>query len=81
MSTKVSKKIDEQSDAQLPEPRKGKVVRHDIQLPLQNTSLATVIYWIAGALLLYLSYYVYLVNRWCASFLCRGLVVIDVVEK
>lgn len=64
MSTKVSKKIDEKSDVELPEARKGKVVRHDIQLPLQNTPLSTVIYGIAAALVLYLAYYIWIFNSW-----------------
>ncbi|KAF8309929.1 hypothetical protein DL93DRAFT_2085103 [Clavulina sp. PMI_390] len=64
MSTKVSNKINENSSAELPDPRKGKAVRHDVALPLERTSFSTVIYSISGAMLLYLLYYAYIVNQW-----------------
>lgn len=64
MSQKVANKVDDKSSKELPPPRQGKAVRHDVDLPLENTSLSTVVYWVAGGVLLYLAYYSLVIFQW-----------------
>lgn len=64
MSQKAANKADAKSSKELPAPRQGKALRKDVSLPLARTSLSTVVYFIAGAMTLYLAYYGYLVMQW-----------------
>lgn len=64
MSQKAANKADAKSKHDLPEPRQGKALRKDVTLPLQNTPLSNVVYFLAAGVLLYLAYYSYLIVQW-----------------
>jgi hypothetical protein len=77
MSQKAANKVDAKSKHELPEPRQGKALRKDVTLPLQNTPLSNVVYFLAAGVLLYLAYYSYLIVQWCVSSEKLNIVVIE----
>lgn len=54
---KAVNKIDENTSDSLPPPRDtNKALRHDVNMPLEDTSLSTVVYILGGGIILYLVY-------------------------
>ena len=55
---KAVKKVDENTVGLPPREEKegNRALRHDVQMPLENTPLSTIVYVLGGAILIYLTY-------------------------